>query len=110
MMLGAFMLVDSPVREMRVPLRTLVPAALAMSVGTLLLVRLVIQAQRRRPLTGDTAMLGQSGVADTDLAPEGWVRVVGERWHAQAEGPVATGERVTVTGVEGLTLKVRKVA
>ena len=30
MMLGAFMLVDSPFKEMRVPLRTLVPAALLM--------------------------------------------------------------------------------
>ena len=81
-----------------------------MGAGTLALVRLVIQAQRRRPLTGEAALLGQRGVADTDLAPEGWVRVVGERWRAWAEAPVSSGERVTVTGVEGLTLKVRKVA
>jgi membrane-bound serine protease (ClpP class) len=110
MMLGAFMLVDSPFEEMRVPLRTLVPAALLMGAGTLALVRLVVQAQRRRPLTGEAALLGQRAVADTDLAPEGWVRVVGERWRALSEAPVATGERVTVTAVEGLTLKVRKVA
>jgi membrane-bound serine protease (ClpP class) len=109
MMLGAFMLVDSPFEEMRVPMRTLVPAALLMGAGTLALVRLVIQAQRRRPLTGEAALLGQPGIADTDLAPEGWVRVVGERWRALAEAPVPRGEKVTVTGVEGLTLKVRKV-
>jgi membrane-bound serine protease (ClpP class) len=109
MMLGAFMLVDSPFKEMRVPLRTLVPAALFMGLGTFALVRLVIQAQRRRPLTGDAALLGQRGVADTDLAPDGWIRVLGERWRALAEAPpVPSGEKVTVTGVDGLTLKVRK--
>ena len=109
MMLGAFMLVDSPFKEMRVPLRTLVPAALFMGLGTFALVRLVIQAQRRRPLTGDAALLGQRGVADTDLAPDGWIRVLGERWRALAEAPpVPSGEKVTVTGVDGLTLRVRK--
>jgi membrane-bound serine protease (ClpP class) len=110
MMLGAFMLVDSPIKEMRVPMRTLVPGALVMAGGTLALVRLVIQAQRRRPLTGDAALLGQRGIADTDIAPEGWVRILGERWRAWAEAPVSSGQTVTVTGVEGLTLKVRKVA
>ena len=108
MTLGAFMLVDSPSAEMRVPLRTVIPAAVAMGAGTMLLVRLVLQAQRRRPLTGESAMVGQRGVADTDLAPEGWIRVVGERWRALAEGPVSTGEKVTVIGVEGLTLRVKK--
>jgi membrane-bound serine protease (ClpP class) len=108
MMLGAFMLVDSPFKEMRVPLRTLIPAAVVMGAGTIALVRLVIQAQRRRPVTGDAGLLGQHGVADTDLAPEGWIRVFGERWRALAEGPVSSGEKVTVVGMDGLTLKVRK--
>jgi membrane-bound serine protease (ClpP class) len=108
MMLGAFMLVDSPFKEMRVPLRTLIPAAVVMGAGTIALVRLVIQAQRRRPVTGDAGLLGQHGVADTDLAPEGWIRVFGERWRAMAEAPISSGEKVTVVGMDGLTLKVRK--
>jgi membrane-bound serine protease (ClpP class) len=102
------MLIDSPFREMRVPLRTLIPAALLMGGGTIALVSLVIRARRRRPVTGDMALMGQLGVADTDLAPEGWVRVFGERWRALADGPVSSGEKVTVTAVDGLTLKVRK--
>jgi len=59
-------------------------------------------------VTGDVALLGQRGVADTDLLPEGWIRLTGERWHALADGPVSTGERVTVVGVDGLTLRVKK--
>src|SRR5439155_881874 len=50
--LGAMMLVDAPEAEMRVSLGTLLPAAGVVAVGTMLLVRLVLQARRRPPLTG----------------------------------------------------------
>lgn len=106
--LGAMMLVDSPDPGLRIPLATLLPAAAVMAAGTILLVRLVIQAQRRVPVTGEGGLVGQRGVADTELAPEGWVRVLGERWRGVADAPVSPGENVTVTSVEGLTLRVRK--
>jgi membrane-bound serine protease (ClpP class) len=108
MVLGALMLVDTPDPGVRIPLKTLLPAAAAMAAGTILLVRLVIQAQRRVPVTGETGLIGQRGVADTPLQPEGWVRVLGERWRGVADGPVDPGDTVTVVSVEGLTLKVRK--
>jgi membrane-bound serine protease (ClpP class) len=108
MILGAMMLVDAPIPELRISLMTLIPAALFMAAGTFLLVRLVVQSQRRRATTGAAGMIGEHGVADTELAPGGWVRVFGERWHGIAEGSVAAGEKVTVIGVDGLTLKVRK--
>jgi len=47
-------------------------------------------------------------VADTDLRPDGWVLVMGERWRGVADGEVASGEPVTVVGMDGLTLRVRK--
>lgn len=108
MILGALMLIDSPDAGLRIPLRTLLPGAAVMALGTILLVRLVLQAQRRVPVTGDQGLVGQRGIADTRLAPDGWVRVLGERWRGVAEGPVDPGEDVTVTSVEGLTLRVRK--
>lgn len=108
MILGAMMLVDAPIPEMRVSLTTLVPAALVVAGATLLLVRLVVQAQRRRATTGQAGMLGMVGRAETELQPEGWVTVAGERWRAVADEAVATGEKVTITAVEGLTLRVRK--
>ena len=106
--LGAMMLVDAPEAEMRVSLRTLLPAVAVVAVGTMLLVRLVLQAQRRPPLTGASAMVGEIGVADTPLEPQGWVRIHGERWRAVADSPVPAGQTVTVAAVEGLTLRVRK--
>ena len=93
---------------MRVSLATLLPAAGVVAVGTMLLVRLVLQAQRRPPLTGASAMVGETGVAQTPLEPQGWVLVHGERWRAVANSPVPAGQTVTVAAVEGLTLRVRK--
>jgi membrane-bound serine protease (ClpP class) len=106
--LGAMMLVDSNVPALRVPLSTLLPGVAVLVAWTLLLVRLVVQAQRRRPVTGSAGMVDAVAVADTDLDPEGWVKVMGERWKAVAEGRVAAGERVRVLDVQGLTLTVRK--
>jgi membrane-bound serine protease (ClpP class) len=108
MILGAMMLIDAPAAAMQVPLRILLPTALVMAAGTILLLRMVIAAQRRRPVTGPEGLVGRHAVADTDLRPDGWVLVVGERWRGLADGEVASGDTVTVVGVEGLTLRVRK--
>jgi membrane-bound serine protease (ClpP class) len=108
MLLGGMMLVDAPIPEMRISFEALIPAVLAMAVWTIVLVRLVIASQKRRATTGNAGMVGLKGIAETDLALEGWVVVSGERWKAVADENVASGEPVTVRSVEGLTLRVRK--
>jgi membrane-bound serine protease (ClpP class) len=105
MILGAMMLVDAPIR---VAWSTLLAPAVAMAAGTILLVRLVLQAQRRRPVTGVAGLVGARGVADTELEPEGWVLVAGERWRGRADTPIPAGQAVQVTSVEGLRVHVRK--
>jgi membrane-bound serine protease (ClpP class) len=109
MILGAMMLVDAPIPEMRIGWTTLVPAALLMAAATIGLVRLVVQAQRRRAQTGVEGLIGKLARADTALAPNGWVTLQGEGWRAVIEGgETAAGETVVVTAVEGLLLRVRK--
>jgi len=108
MILGAMMLVDSPLPELRVNVWRLTPAILVFALFVLGLVRLVVQAQRRRAVTGVEGLVGMSGRADSDLRPEGWVLVNGELWRAVAAEPVAAGEAVSVEAVGGLLLKVRK--
>jgi membrane-bound serine protease (ClpP class) len=110
MILGAMMLVDAPIPEMRIGLSTLLPAALLMAAWTIILVRLVLKSQARPAFTGQAALLGATAVAEESLAPEGWVRLMGERWHAVADGPVGKGDRVRVLRLEGLTLHVKKEA
>jgi membrane-bound serine protease (ClpP class) len=51
-------------------------------------------------------MLGEVGVAKTDIHTEGRVFVHGEWWNAQSEQPIVQGAKVRIVGVEGLLLDV----
>ncbi len=108
MILGAMMLVDSPLPELRVNPWTLLPVILVFALFTIALVRLVLQAQRRTARTGREGLVAQRGQAASEIAPEGWVIVQGERWRARAPERVAAGDPVVVESVDGLVLKVRK--
>jgi membrane-bound serine protease (ClpP class) len=57
-------------------------------------------------------MIGETGQALTVIEPGGTGRVAthGEIWRAIAHEPIAEGDRVTVTDVDGLTVRVRKAA
>ncbi len=61
--------------------------------------------------TGVELLAGERGVAETELDPEGFVRIRGELWRAQLEpgsAAVHSGEPVVVVAGRGMTLVVRK--
>ena len=61
--------------------------------------------RRRKALTGPESLIGERGVALTDLNPEGEVRVQGIIWRAESRGgPVKAGMRVIVVDRVGLKL------
>ena len=68
-----------------------------------------VVAYRQKPITGKEGMLGERGIAQTDLAPEGKVLVRGEYWNALSPERIEKGEKVEVTALEGLRVTVRKV-
>ena len=94
----------------------ILPGAIAAVILILVVVGLVRVAQRRRGANEDafgaggisTVAVGTRGVARTDLAPSGVVRVVSEEWTARsASGSIiAEGTAVRVVSHDGLTLVV----
>ena len=110
MVLGAVMLVDSPLPEMRVHLSTALALALPFSAITVLLLSLAIRARRNKAQTGAEGMVGEIGSAMTALAPAGKIFVHGEYWDAVSSSPVAAGAQVRVTAIAGLQLKVEPMA
>jgi len=106
MVLGAVMLIDSPLPEMRIRWSTAIALALPFSAITVLLVSLAVRARRNKVETGSEGMIGETGAAITDLAPEGKVFVHGEYWDAVAPRPVPAGARVRVTNIDRLKLTV----
>ena len=70
-------------------------------------VYLALRARRRAVVSGHEEMIGSYGVALEDFAEGvGRVRVHSEEWQARAGSPIRRGERVKVTGRDGLVLAV----
>jgi membrane-bound serine protease (ClpP class) len=117
MVLGAVMLVDSPLPEMRIHWSTALAVALPFALITAVLLSLVVKARRNKAQTGEEGMIGQTGSAITDLSPAGKVFVHGEYWNAVAQVPMGTrpgvpvpaGAPVRVTAIDRLTLTVEAI-
>ncbi|MEW5974654.1 MAG: nodulation protein NfeD [Acidobacteriota bacterium] len=108
MVMGAMILVESPVPELRVQLKTAIGVTLPFAAVSIFLLRLVILSHQRKTVTGQEGMVGELGVALSDLEPEGKVRVHGEIWQAVSDQPIRTGETVRILRVEGLKITVGK--
>ena len=109
MVIGSIMLIDAPIPELKPSLAFIIPVAVGFSLIAVFLVTLVFRAHRRKVATGKEGLIGETGVAQTDLTPEGKVFVHGEIWDAEASQPVSKGSRVTVIGIgEHLKIKVKK--
>jgi membrane-bound serine protease (ClpP class) len=106
---GSLMLFDSPLPELQVGLRFVLPIVLGFSAVVLFLVRLAVDAQRRRATTGVQGMIGERGRAMTAFGAGeiGRIAAHGELWQAVSTQPIAAGDEVEVLAVEGLKLHVR---
>ncbi len=89
----------------------IITTALFFTALMVLLVIAIIRGQKRAVSTGSEELAGKVAVARTDLQPEGNVFIAGELWRAETidNTTIKAGERVLVTGVEGLKLKVKPV-
>ena len=109
MLLGSIMLFDAPEAGIRVSWWVILPTVGTTAAFFAFAVTAGVRALFQKPTTGYSGLIGQVAVARSPLDPAGEVFVQGEHWRAVAEGgAVAEGEPVTVTGIDGLTLKVTK--
>ena len=111
LLLGSLMLIDSPLPEMQIGLRLILPVTIALAGIILFLVRLGLRAQAAPSITGESGMLLDTGQALTSIEPGGVGRVAthGEIWTATAAEPIDAGDRVAITAIKGLLLTVRRI-
>ena len=86
--------------------------AKGVAIGILVVFAVFIMQVRRamkKPVSvGREAMVGQIGVAMTDISPSGVVKLKGELWRATSEERIRQGEEVVVRNLDGLVLIVEK--
>jgi membrane-bound serine protease (ClpP class) len=108
--LGGLLLVDAPIPQMRVHLLTALAVSVPLGLITAFLMTLALKARRNKVVTGSEGMVGEIGVADTNLSPRGKVFVHGELWDAISSCDVSAGQSVVVNRVDGLLLQVEPLA
>jgi membrane-bound serine protease (ClpP class) len=108
--LGGLLLVDAPIPEMRVHLSTALAVSIPLGLITAFLMTIALKARRNKVVTGAQGMIGETGVAQTALSPQGKVFVHGELWDAVSSSPLPVGQLVVVRQVDGLTLQVDPIA
>lgn len=110
MVIGSIMLIDAPIPELRPSLKFIIPVALGLSLIFAFLIVIAVHAHLKKAITGREGLLGEIGVAQSSLTPEGKVFVHGEIWEAEAPEKIPKGAKVKVVEVlQNLKLKVKKI-
>lgn len=109
MVIGSIMLIPAPIPELRPSLKFIIPVAVGLSLIFIFLIVIAIRAHLNRVHTGKEGLVGEIGVAQSDIKPEGKVFVHGELWNAEASENIPKGTKVKILEVKkNLMLKVTK--
>ena len=110
MVLGALLLVDGPIPEMRVRWVTALSVSIPLGLITVFLMTIALRARRNKVVMGPQGLIGEIGIVSAPLTPSGKVLLDGALWDAVASSSVDVGQNVVVRGVENLTLHVEAAA
>lgn len=108
LVLGGLLLTSDNPPEFQVSRWLVFTLAAALGGFVLFVLVNIIRARRMPAQMGIETVVGRQAVARSPLDPQGFVFLDGEYWSAETEdGPVQPGERVVITEVHGLRLKVK---
>lgn len=108
MVLGALLLVDGPIPQMRVSWWAALSVSVPLGFITAFLMTIAIRARRNKSIMGERALIGELAVVRSPLTPSGKVYLHGELWDAVAPTNVHTGGHVVVRDVHNLVLQVEE--
>jgi membrane-bound serine protease (ClpP class) len=103
---GSLILIDTDIPGFERPTGLITGISAVAGAGLLAIVWFAMRARRRPVVSGIEEMVGASAVALSDFDDEGQVFVHGERWLARTSAPVAEGQTLRITKIDGLSLEV----
>jgi len=106
--IGSVMLIDLPRSVFAISWKSIIAVAILSGIFFFGVLSYAIKAQLLKVKTGKEGLIGEAGVALTDVFKDGKIAVHGEIWNARSDEQISKGEKVIVAGVEGLMLVVNR--
>jgi membrane-bound serine protease (ClpP class) len=106
LVIGSIILIDTDVPGMAVSVGLIGSIAAVGGVGLMAIILFALKARQRPVVAGREELIGATGTAQEDFAERGEVWLHSENWSAVSDRPVARGQAVRVTGLDGLVLRV----
>jgi len=109
--LGSLLLIeDTDLPGFEIPYALIAGVTAASAAFLIAVLGMLARSRRRAVVSGREEMLGATGEALADFDAEGWARVHGEQWKVRTSRPVRRGQKLRVTGMQGLVLSVEPAA
>ena len=108
LVVGVVMLIDTDVPGVDISIPLVAGVAVAGVISTFIIAWLARRSFSARIVTGAEELIGAPGKVTDWQGDEGHVWVHSESWQAQGAADLAPGDRVRVTGLDGLVLKIER--
>jgi len=106
--IGSIMLIDLPRSVFAISWKSIIAVAILSGIFFFGVLSYAIKAQLSKVKTGKEGIIGEAGVALTDVFKDGKIVVHGEIWNARSDEQINKGDRVVVVSIEGLMLVVNR--
>lgn len=106
--IGSIMLVDVPDSAFSISWKSIIVVAFLSAVFVFIILGFAVKSQLSKVKTGKEGLVGETGIARTDIDPTGKVTIHGEIWQATSNKPVKAGEQIIVVSTDRLTVTVEK--
>ncbi|MFQ5674606.1 MAG: nodulation protein NfeD [bacterium] len=112
MILGSLMLIEQPPDNfapvLSISLSLILTVVIVTAAFFIFAFGMAFKTHKKKVTTGNEGIIGEQGVAQTKISPEGSVKVHGEIWRAVSDERIKKGEKVRIVSVDGLVLKVER--
>jgi membrane-bound serine protease (ClpP class) len=103
---GSIILIDTQAPGFGIDISVIITFAIASVLMFVFIIGMALRARERPVVSGLEQIVGGEGIVVNDFDGKGTVAIHSERWSAQSATALKKGQRVRVTGLDGLTLQV----
>lgn len=104
--IGSLMLIDTDIPGYGIPWPLVAGISIASAVFLVFIIGMALKTRRSPVVSGREELIGATGEMLEDASNGGMARIHGELWSVRCTQPLTRGQKVRVTGIDGLVLQV----